>query len=701
VAVCAASATGPAQAAEVPAALPAETAAASPRETHWEQCGWGGGGFFWACAFHPVRDGVIYMGGDVGGAYKTEDKGLHWRLINRGLVDYAVYSFAVDKQHPDTVYAGTVGGICKSTDAGEHWEFLKATGKDALGITSERGVSVRNIAVDPTDGNVIYAGTPKGSIFKSADGGQSWAKVYQTPAGGGMSYASVAEGRPGVVLAAGTPGVLLSENAGETWTTLKTPPHATSAIFGRGNADLIYGSFGKEGVWKSADGGSTWTAVNTGIRQGCVIREVAVDPRAPDAICCIGAVGWEGFFYRSSDGGESWQLSATIRRDFEADPTLPDDYGGRAKATCPLSNPANLALNPRSPTEVFIAGNWRPCYSADGGRTWEERDRGADISCVTDIRFAGGRTYVTAMDEGLMMSEDGGRAWRQLCPLKYDPAMSGHQWRVLALPKEGSAKIISTCSPWNQDSSLVLFSEDGGATFRAARKGLPDYRTRVNTMWEQSYPRALAADPRNPLVLYLGIDGDPEPALGRSGGGVFKSEDGGYTWRQLPNQPGSRRMFYGLAVDPTDSNRIFWGACGQGGGLYRSDDAGDTWKLAFKGETWAFNVAVSPSGSVYCPGNNLWKSTDHGQTWNKMTSFTDSVSIVGLEIDPRDEKTIWLSKVPWSSAAAGGIHKTTDGGKTWQDVTGDIPYRKPLVLRFDPATEELWAGGAGLFKVKQ
>lgn len=681
----------------------AQPAAAPPLETHWEHCGWGGGGFFWACAFHPARDGVIYVGGDVGGAYKTEDSGLHWRFINRGLVDCAVYSLAVDRQHPDTVYAGTVAGICKSTDAGEHWEFLKATGRDALGITSERGVSVRSIAVAPTDGDVLYAGTPKGIIFKSTDRGQSWTKVYQALGGGGISYVSVTEGKLGFVLAAGTAGVLLSEDAGETWKALKTPPNATSAVTAPGNADVIYASFGKDGVWKSADRGATWTAANNGIRQGCVIREVAVDPHDPNVVCCIGAVGWDGFFYRSSDGGQSWQLSATIKRDFEADPTAPDDYGGRVTGTCPLSNPANLAVNPRNPTEVFIAANWRLCYSADGGVIWEERDRGADITCVTDVRFVGGKTYVTAMDEGLLVSEDGGGAWRQLCPLRYDPALSGHQWRVLAWRNGDVVKLVSTCSPWAEPVNrvLVLFSGDGGATFRSNTKGILDYRPRVNCMWEQSYPRALAADPRNPEVLYLGMDGDPEPTLGRPGGGIFKSEDGGYTWRQLPNQPGSRRMFYGLAVDPTDSNRIFWGACGEGGGLYRSDDAGSTWQHVFKRETWVFNVAVSRSGVVYCPGVNLWKSTDHGQTWNKITSFSDSMSIVGLEIDPRDEDTIWLSKVPWGTTAAGGIYKTTDSGKTWQDITGDIPYRKPLVLRFNAATEELWAGGVGLFKVKQ
>jgi photosystem II stability/assembly factor-like uncharacterized protein len=218
-------------------------------------------------------------------------------------------------------------------------------------------------------------------------------------------------------------------------------------------------------------------------------------------------------------------------------------------------------------------------------------------------------------------------------------------------------------------------------------------------MWGEGYARALATDPKDSNVMYLGIDGDPDPAKKHPGGGIFKSTDGGKTWKALANQPGSRRMFYALVVDPTDSKRIYWGACGNGGGLYRSEDAGESWTLVFKNETWLFNVAVSPTGVVYCPGTNLWRSKDHGATWEKLTDFSDA-AIVGLEVHPTDEKTIWLSRVTWSSETGGGIHKTSDGGATWQDFTGDIPYRKPMILRYNAETGLLWAGGVGLYTVK-
>ena len=348
--------------------------------------------------------------------------------------------------------------------------------------------------------------------------------------------------------------------------------------------------------------------------------------------------------------------------DHAANPTLPEEYAWLGDGTNPLSKAANLAVSPLDGQDLFIAANWRPCSSVDGGITWRESDRGADITCTTDIRFLDGTTYVTAMDEGLLASDDNGATWRQLIPMKYEPPLSGHQWRVDARRVDGNVRIISTCSPWAEPQNRVFISDDGGATFRMTREGLPDYRPRVNTMWGESYARALAVDPTDPDVVYLGMGGDAEPEQGRQGGGVFKSTDGGDTWRQLPNQPGSRRMFYGLVVDPTDPQRLYWGTSGEGGGLYRSDDGGGSWRLISTREGWVFNVLVTADGTVYCPGANLWRSTDHGETWEKISDFADSAVIVGLEAHPTEPDVMWISRVTWSSRAVGGVYETRDGG---------------------------------------
>lgn len=72
-----------------------------------------------------------------------------------------------------------------------------------------------------------------------------------------------------------------------------------------------------------------------------------------------------------------------------------------------------------------------------------------------------------------------------------------------------------------------------------------------------------------------------------------------------------------------------------------------------------------------------------------------------MEADPRDPKTLWISQVSWGNDAVGAVWKTSDGGASWQDITGNLRYRKPICLRFNPASSELWAAGVGVYKIRQ
>jgi photosystem II stability/assembly factor-like uncharacterized protein len=282
--------------------------------------------------------------------------------------------------------------------------------------------------------------------------------------------------------------------------------------------------------------------------------------------------------------------------------------------------------------------------------------------------------------------------------LKYSAKFSGHYWRLAITEIGGVDRVISTLSPWDDSPNCVVISEDSGKTYAATRAGLPDYPLAVNSNWGKGYPRGLAVDPKNPQVVYLGMDGDPDGP--KKGGGLFKSTDGGRTWQQLPNQPGSRRVFHGLAVDPTEPKRLYWAGVGDKGGLYRSEDGGMTWELVFSQETWATNVRVTNDGVVYFPSSNLYRSTDHGRTWQQL-SHSGGGLIQDVEVDPRDPRTIWISRDAGEHGVPASIYKSRDGGSTWTDITGDLQFRSKSILRFNPATNELWAVGPCVFKIKQ
>lgn len=526
-----------------------------------------------------------------------------------------------------------------------------------------------------TYGNIRMLGTAAGTIYS----------VAQSPHDANFVIAATQE-----------EGLVASRDGGSNWKRLEGPNRTTSVSFSAADPALIFASFAGDGVYKSTDAGATWTKASPAMEGVSRITEVVTHPRDAKKVYAIGAKDWSGFFFHSQDGGATWNQVTSLKTDSDHNPTLDGNTNGNAR----LSTPTNLTINPNNPDQLYISANWRSCLSEDGGLTWKERNHGADISVVTDIRFLGKRTYVSAMDEGSFVSEDGGKKWKQLWPPAWTVDLSGHNWRIAANEINGNTRIISTVTPWDQaHTPRIVLSEDSGKSYKVYREGLPTQILRPNTMWGQGHPRALAVDPANPQIVYLGIDGDP--SANNSGGGIFKSVDGGKSWKQLPNQPGSRRMFFGLAVDPTDSKRIYWGACGAGGGLYRSQDGGDTWEYVFKHDQWVFNLMVAPDGTVYAAGKNLWRSTDNGKTWKTVTKFSEDRTVLGLETDPANPNRMWLSTTTWSSSNQGAIYETTDGAKTWNVITGDIPYVKPSILRYNPETKELWAGGVGLFKTQK
>jgi hypothetical protein len=101
----------------------------------------------------------------------------------------------------------------------------------------------------------------------------------------------------------------------------------------------------------------------------------------------------------------------------------------------------------------------------------------------------------------------------------------------------------------------VIISGDGGKSFKVTAKRVPDMYTPKHHAGRRTH--ALAVDPQNPQIVYLGIDGDPATARAAR---YLQVQDGGATWKQLPQQPAAGALFYGLSVDPTNSQRVFWAA---------------------------------------------------------------------------------------------------------------------------------------------
>ncbi|MEO9804275.1 MAG: T9SS type A sorting domain-containing protein [Reichenbachiella sp.] len=223
-----------------------------------------------------------------GGIWKTSNQGVKWINVTEGVPNLSIVCLAQNDQSPQIIYAGTGenaysgslhngSGILKSTDGGDTWALIPSTIKSA----SEDFSNVNRIVIDPTDANVIFASTsinfraegPHGAVMKSTDGGDSWTKIYE------------------------------STNLAHQ---LSADPN---------NFETLYLSVFQEGIVKSTDGGATWNATGIGAVASAFSPgrfEFAIAPSNSNSLFASVAYGGvttsgSGLFY-SADAGDTWTL---------------------------------------------------------------------------------------------------------------------------------------------------------------------------------------------------------------------------------------------------------------------------------------------------------------------------------------------------------------------------------------------------------
>jgi photosystem II stability/assembly factor-like uncharacterized protein len=343
----------------------------------------------------------------------------------------------------------------------------------------------------------------------------------------------------------------------------------------------------------------------------------------------------------------------------ELGPALP---GGRVAAVAGSANNPNLYY-------IGSAGGgvWK---SEDGGETWEavfEKEKVAAIGAVVidpnndEVVWAGTgesnpRNDVTYGD-GVYKSTDGGKTWKNM-------GLQGtrHISRILVDPKDSNHVIVGALGDVFGPSKDrgVYVTYDGGKTWK-------------NTLFvsEQSGASDMAMDPKDPNVVYAGIwHFKRQPWTFESGGaddGLYKSTDGGKTWNKLTGHglPTGLTGRIGLAIAPSDGNRVYALIESKEGILWRSDDGGANWKmtsddtLVDQRPFYFSHIAVDPKdeNKVYAVSMMLAQSTDGGKKF-KAIAQPVHVDYHAIWIAPNDPKRIIVGE-------DGGIARTVDGGDHW------------------------------------
>ncbi|MFW5947495.1 MAG: WD40/YVTN/BNR-like repeat-containing protein, partial [Gemmatimonadota bacterium] len=450
------------------------------------------------------------------------------------------------------------------TDAGLTWDSV-ARFPEVLRIEGVWGAGQTWVAV----GN-------RGAIFRSTDGGGSWAAVRSAGETNEERGLLAVWGQGSTVVATGGDGTILrSTDAGQTWVEVNGPTPEQPAgpqlygVRGAGSTVLAVGTHGT--ILRSADAGETWETIAGGVftREWPGVNLMAIwgDEASALALGNPSNLARSGpTLLRSTDDGETWEPL------FREPPVLDG-----------ISGDSSLVLG------VGRAG--AVLRSTDGGASWARLDgweRDEDSRGLWDVWAEGSRAVAVGMDGAILRSNDAGVTWTR--------AASPTELGLYGVWGEGS-RVVAV------GLETILRSTDGGATF-----------TRVA---DRTDCGLLSVSGDGDLVVAVGAGYTQDPPTGA----ILRSTDGGTTWSELAG-PTTGTL---VGVWVTGSTVVGVTGDVEGGQIVRSTDAGETWDVAEGVEGVSDLTDITGRGStlVAVSRSDILVSNDTGATW--------SVQLSGLE----------------------------------------------------------------------
>lgn len=575
-------------------------------------------------AAHPSDADVFFIATASGGAWRY-DHGT-WTAMTDKLSMLATGAIAVDPKNPDTLYVGGGEpnfaphcfygtGIFKSKDGGKSWKNV--------GAKVSAGRAVSNIVISAQDSKVLYASVQRA---------------------GGSAKADAARHHPGKDSAM---GVFRSEDGGKSWTRCKGLPKdvgATDVVISAEDHHVVYAALGDRksgsahGVYRSKDGGKNWSKLKLpGVGSDIGRVSLAISPSSPNVLYVVVAAGTPESnprkakvlgLWRSEDGGDSFTKHNPGR--------ISAGFGWFMLVA---------GVHPSEPKQVAVGG-LNLVRSTNGGKNF------SDISPphpdVHAIAWDAKGRMLVGDDGGVHRSASQGGRWESLNKglgsMQFYPALALHptkpNWILGGLQDNGTIL-------WNGKSWRRVIGGDGGYA---------------------------ALHPKNPEVV-----------LGQSQhtGNLMRSTNGGRSFRSSSsgiNKQDRDAFFNPVIFDPHNPDWAYYATQR----LYRSQDQGRSWRAiskdltdgAFDSAIRSIDVSRSEKGVIYVvtTDGRVMVSEDGGKDFRvSLQDLTDWKRVSrDLVISSRSADVAYLG-VPRFGSAMGRVLKTEDRGKTWVDISGNLP----------------------------
>ncbi|HET9031118.1 MAG TPA: hypothetical protein VFN49_13180, partial [Candidatus Aquilonibacter sp.] len=599
---------------------------------------------------HPNR---FYMAAVNGGIWRTDDAGRTWRPIFDSQPTGSIGALAIAPSDDNVIYAGSgegeqrpdlsVGnGIYKSTDGGTTWKHL--------GLRD--GQQINWIAVDPKDPNRLFVavvGHPFGpnkerGIFRSVDGGATFTKVLYKDENTGGNDVKIDPSDPNVVYAT-------------LWAARSAPWEA--------------GPFERpgSGVFKSSDGGATWSKLTNGLPPRIGRAEIGIAPSDPTVVYAAVDAPTGCGIYRSDDAGAHFSLLNSEDRLCERAGDL-----------------LTLTVDPKDAHTVY-ATSTSTYKSTDGGKTWKaiRGAPGGDDYQNAWINPNDTNIIALASDQGTIITVDGGASWSswynqptgQMYHVNADDRFP--YWVCGGQQDSGSACVLSR-GDWGQTNERDWHpagAEEYGYVVPAPLHPGVFYGGKVERYDEHTgqtqevSPNPLRAKPyRVVRTEPIAFDHFDKKTLYFGANQIYATSNAGQNWK---------------TISP-DLTRAKWAMPS----VIAAFEGNDPEKGAHRGVVYALAPSYTHAGTIWAGTDDglVWITRDHGAHWKNVTppSLTPWSKISQIDASRFDDNTAYVAVNrlrlddlrPW-------VLRTHDGGAHWTSITNGLPADEPVnAVREDP-----------------